>query len=281
MAVTPNSAIYPQTPRLIGVGISTTTAPLTQSTFFAGAASGTKVTGLWVCNGDSGLAHGFGIYTQSSAVITSNITISLPGNNLGIPINLLSTAIWPGLPIDADGNPFLILASTSETLVAVYATALSAGTQIVVGGVAADLAVTPNQIVTPQTPRLAGASISTGVVPANTPVAVVTGGANGTKVMGLFISSQDPVDRSITVEIVHGGVFGSFMFTTIPALSGSVSPTIPPVNLLSPAIWPGLPLDSDGNPYFLLGSSLDFLQMLYSGLSSGTSFFMCAVAADF
>jgi hypothetical protein len=36
----------------------------------------------------------------------------------------MSTTLWPGLPVDSDGNPYIILVS-GDTLQATFATALT------------------------------------------------------------------------------------------------------------------------------------------------------------
>lgn len=56
------------------------------------------------------------------------VAVNVPTNsgftNGTPPINLLSQANWPGLPLDSDGNPYLYLVS-GDTLQCTYATALT------------------------------------------------------------------------------------------------------------------------------------------------------------
>ena len=151
-AVTPNSIIAPQTPKYQQTAfVAGTDTAGTYKTAYTGGANGTKITGIFIGSTDTAVAH---LFTVQMSVSTSahctpvNLSCS-PGAAATIPINsgianavpvfnLLSPGIWPGLPRDSDGNPYLYLSGSSQTIEATYATALTASTIIVMNVVAAD-----------------------------------------------------------------------------------------------------------------------------------------------
>lgn len=114
-----------------------------------------------------------------------------------------------------------------------------------------------------QTPKLMVAVIPTNGV---TPIALgPTPGADGTKVTGLFVTNTSATPASYTVQIdltrasATPAVVNVVMTTTTIAAGSGTTAAASPVNLLSPSVWPGLPTDSDGNPYFLLQSGDNLL----------------------
>lgn len=131
MAVTPNSIITVQTPKASCVQFSTADTAGTNKTLATGNANGTKITALFANSNDSGAAHLVTLQLQRSAVNFGGVAVNVPVSagfvNGTPPVNFMSTAIWPGLPIDSDGNAFLFLQSTLDLLVATYATAIGAG----------------------------------------------------------------------------------------------------------------------------------------------------------
>ena len=52
-------------------------------------------------------------------------------------VNLMSAVVWPGLPIDGNGNPYLYL-SASDLIQCTFATALTAATYLNVGAIVSD-----------------------------------------------------------------------------------------------------------------------------------------------
>lgn len=116
----------------------------TYKTIFAGTANGSKVLGVIVTSNDGSLAHLVTVQTSTSATAHCSpqsscgggaaVTVPLSsGFATGVPaVNMFSPTNWPGLPRDSDGNPFLYLATTSQTLEATFATGLTASTQIAV-----------------------------------------------------------------------------------------------------------------------------------------------------
>ena len=82
-------------------------------------------------------------------------------------------------------------------------------------------------------------------------------GPNGSKVFAIIATSTDSIQHDVNISIVSA--LGSFPVTelgtaSVPAGAGQTS-AVPPANLLTAANFPGLPLDSDGNPYILLAAN--------------------------
>lgn len=142
MAVTPNSIVTVQTPKMSVLQFSTADTAGTNKTLATGNANGTKIGALYANSNDTGAAHLLTLQLQRSGVnfggVAANIPVSAGFTNGNPPVNLMSTAVWPGLPVDSDGNPFLWLQSTLDLLVATYATAIGAGFVVNVHGVGGD-----------------------------------------------------------------------------------------------------------------------------------------------
>lgn len=132
-----------------------------------------------------------------------------------------------------------------------------------------------------QTPKLYLCQLLQGTDVAGTYKTIVTGAANGTKVSALWENNNDgSATHLVTVQLKRGSVlFGGAAFTTVSS-EGFVNGT-PAKNILSVAIWPGLAIDSDGNPYLFLESG-DLLQATYAtALTSSTLINLAATASDF
>ena len=88
-------------------------------------------------------------------------------------------------------------------------------------------------------------------------------------------------DATPALQFQRSGVNYGGVVAAIP-LSAGFANAVPPVNLMSTAVWPGLPIDSDGNPYLYLQSTLDLLVANYStALAAGTLLNLQAVRGDF
>ncbi len=119
------------------------------------------------------------------------------------------------------------------------------------------MAVTPNSTVSLQTPKLGLAQIAN--ADASNLKTVVTGGANGSKVPALMLSSSDGTARDVTFGVSRSATFYPLGTVTVPITAGQLAGT-PGINAFAPSICPGLPVDSDGQPYLFLqsGDTLDF-----------------------
>ena len=89
------------------------------------------------------------------------------------------------------------------------------------------------------------------ILPADTTTqkTLVTCTTNGTKIVGVIVSSTDTATRDVTLALVRSATSYTINTVTIAINAGSVAGT-PPVNMMSATNAPGLPLDSDGNPFF-------------------------------
>lgn len=115
------------------------------------------------------------------------------------------------------------------------------------------MSVSPNSIITPQT--LQAGSPTNGLTNANgtAAITVFTAGTNGSILAGLNVYSTDTSTGTITLNKVVSAVTYPLVTTTIPIQAGNVTGTAP-VNLLSAAIFPGLPKDQYGNPFLSLAN---------------------------
>ena len=143
------------------------------------------------------------------------------------------------------------------------------------------LAVTPNSIVTMQEPKVGVAQFVQGTDNAGTYKTLFTAGASGSKCNGLWSTNDDgTATHVVTIQLTRGGLrYGGVAFTT--TLSQGFSPAAPALNVLNPTLWPGLPLDSDGNPYIQLQTG-DSLQATYAtALTAGTRISLVISCGDF
>jgi hypothetical protein len=101
-----------------------------------------------------------------------------------------------------------------------------------------------------QTPQWAGTAYTT----ASSTATHVTGGSSGTRVSSLTAHSNSTSAHVFNVGISTGGASLPLAAVSIPASAGSDG-VVPPVNLLSPTLIPGLPLDAQGVPYITLPST--------------------------
>ena len=65
--------------------------------------------------------------------------------------------------------------------------------------------------------------------------------------------------HEVTIGITRSGTFYPLGAFTVPVGAGQVAGT-PAVDMLSPSVIAGLPVDNDGQPYVLLSDSTDLLQ---------------------
>src|SRR5437773_5627100 len=101
-------------------------------------------------------------------------------------------------------------------------------------------------------------------------VTVYTGGANGSKVVALYLTTTDATAHVVTCVLNKNGARGGGVALTTSTTKPGFASAIPAINLLSAANWPGLPVDSDGNPYVYLASASDKIDCRYAtALTSG------------
>lgn len=137
MTVTANSIVTPQKPRCeVQNFVQGTDTAGTLKTIFtpdAVAANGAKVTAVILSTDDGTAAHDVGIFLTRSGTDYLLGTVNVPinaGNSASVPgVSGLDVAIIPGLPIDNDGQAYLLL-EDGDLLKATFATALTAGKRI-------------------------------------------------------------------------------------------------------------------------------------------------------
>lgn len=95
---------------------------------------------------------------------------------------------------------------------------------------------------------------------ASTLKTIATGSVDGTKIVGLIVTSNDTAARDVTWGITRTSVFFPLGTVTIPITAGQVA-SAAAVNLLDLTKTPGLPIDSDGNPFVFLSDASDTLQI--------------------
>lgn len=112
MAVTA-TPIFPQTIK----NTVKTILPADTSAFvtaYTGGANGSKIESWYVSSTDTStrdLQVSFTISAATNLITTINIPIN-SGNSTSIPVtNMLTSAQWPGLCRDSNGNPYLYIAS--------------------------------------------------------------------------------------------------------------------------------------------------------------------------
>ena len=132
--VTANTGIAVQTPKEWVVQfLQGTDVALTYKTLATGGSSGTKISGIYVTNEDGTAAHLVTCQVKVGAVYFGGTAVNVPLNSgyaNGVPaINLMSSVNWPGLPVDAWGNPYLLL-NNGDLLVCTFATTLTASTYL-------------------------------------------------------------------------------------------------------------------------------------------------------
>lgn len=129
-ATTPNSIVTPQTPnRGIVQFLQGTDSAGTYKTLYTAGANGSRCYGMWMTNNDASATHLITVQIVNGGVKyggTALTTVSSAGFVSGTSAqSLMTSSVWPGLPIDQYGNPYLQLAS-GDTLQATFATALTA-----------------------------------------------------------------------------------------------------------------------------------------------------------
>ena len=140
MAVTANNVVTPQTPnRGVVRFVGTTDTTLSDKAIYTAGTNGSKVLGLTATN--AGTAHNLTLAINNGGtryvLNTLSLTASAGQNGSTAPIACMSIANWPGLAIDNNGNPYVLLDS-GDTLEGQYATAQATGDTISLYTVAVD-----------------------------------------------------------------------------------------------------------------------------------------------
>jgi hypothetical protein len=128
-ATTPNSYVTPQTPnRGVVQFLQGTDSAGTYKTLYTAASNGSRCYAMWSTNNDASATHLITVQIVNSTVKYGGVAITSvesAGFATGVtPQNFLSSANWPGLPVDAYGNPYVQLIS-GDTIQATFATSIT------------------------------------------------------------------------------------------------------------------------------------------------------------
>ncbi len=141
-------------------------------------------------------------------------------------------------------------------------------------------AVTPNSPVTPQTPNRGIVQFLQGTDAAGTYKTLYTAGANGSICNGMWATTNDSTTHLITVQIVNSAVkYGGMSITSVASMG--FANAAPALNLMSPANWPGLPVDANNNPYIYLVSGDTIQATFATALTSTDVLNIVTFCADF
>ena len=142
-AVTPNSQVTPQTPKLgIVQFLQGTDAAGTYKTLYTGGTNGSICKAIVATTNDASASHLVTVQLVNTAVKYGGTAVNVPGNSgfatLIPPVALMSAGNWPGLPSDGSGTQYIYLSGSGDTIQATFATALTASAVLNLIAVCAD-----------------------------------------------------------------------------------------------------------------------------------------------
>lgn len=150
-AVSQNLFVTVQTPKNGTVTfVQGTDTAGTYKTLYTGGANGSKIKAIWVTSNDASAAHLVTVQLSTSTSAhcspqsncVGGVAVTIPVNagfaNAVPGVNFMAPANWTGPPVDSDGNPFLYLSGSSQTLEVTFATTLTSSDQIGVTVIAED-----------------------------------------------------------------------------------------------------------------------------------------------
>lgn len=146
---------------------------------------------------------------------------------------------------------------------------------------AAFAATTGNNFVTAQTPTRGVVQFLQGTDTAGTYKTLYTGGTNGSKCYGGYLTSNDPASHLVTLQVVNATIkYGGAALNTGTTLPGFAN-GVPAIAFMSASNWPGLPIDNSGNPFLFLATG-DTLQATFATVLTASDFVNLHVTcADF
>lgn len=141
-AVTANSIVTAQTPsRGVLQFLQGTDVAGTYKTLYTAGSNGAKCVAIWSTNNDPSATHLLTLQVVNGGVKYGGAaltTVVNAGFANAVPAQpFLSGGVWPGLPVDGSGNPYIILAS-GDTLQATFATAITSSDVINMEAVCAE-----------------------------------------------------------------------------------------------------------------------------------------------
>jgi hypothetical protein len=129
-ATTPNTFTAPITPNMVVSQFTSSSSAGTYVTVYTAGANGDVLNAIEVSTNDNtATAHVFtcGIFASTTQYVSTSFTLVKPATNtyIGTTTNVLSTTNWPGLPVDQNGNPYLMIPA-NDTVQCTFATAITA-----------------------------------------------------------------------------------------------------------------------------------------------------------
>lgn len=126
-ATTANSLVTAQTPnRGIVQFLQGTDSANTYKTLYTAGTNGSACFGMWATNSEAATAHLVTVQVINSTVKYGGTAVTIPfgaGFATGVPpVALMSASNWPGLAVDGNVNPYILLIS-GDTLSATFASA--------------------------------------------------------------------------------------------------------------------------------------------------------------
>lgn len=137
MAVTA-TPVFVQTPKH---ATSAYTTASTTATVLSAGVNGCKITSLTAVS-NSTSAHTFMVGISSGSTALPLVSVSIPaasGTDGATPaVDMLSSSILPGLPVDNDGQRYLFLSSTAYALTVTASATINTGKQVTFSSFYAD-----------------------------------------------------------------------------------------------------------------------------------------------
>ena len=137
------------------------------------------------------------------------------------------------------------------------------------------LTATPVFVQTPKVTRTTFTSADT-----TTAKTIATAGANGSKVVGIQICSDDTSARAIQFGITRSATFILLGTINLPIAAGTDG-AVPAVNGFNPSYMPGLPVDSDGERYIFMESGDTLQAKMVVSITAAKTVSVSVVQGDF
>ena len=138
-ATTPNTFVAPVFPNIPSpTQFTSSSSAGTYATVYTAGVNGDVLNAILVSTNDNtAVAHVFtcGVFVSTTQGESTTFTMVKPGANTyaGTTANVLSTTNWPGLPLDQNGNPYLMVPANA-TVQCTFATAITAADFIQAAG---------------------------------------------------------------------------------------------------------------------------------------------------
>lgn len=134
---------------------------------------------------------------------------------------------------------------------------------------------TPVFVQTPKVTRVTFAAAD-----ASTAKTICTAGANGTKVVGIQICSDDTSARVIQLGITRSATFILLGSVNLPTLAGTDG-AVPAVNAMNATMMPGFPVDNDGEAYIFMENGDTLQAKMVTTITAAKTVSVNVISGDF